>query len=1366
MSLIPAEEFHCGIPVAFARKPFGGDVYRGVAAEGQSLLEIVESTPGLDDRFKKFGEIAINGDFVPRQYWHVVRPKAYSEGRPVVVTLHLAPFGGGGRGGGGRGGSGKSIITIIAAIAIVAIASFISAGGLTTLAPSLFSTSLFGSGTIGAALAAAAVSTAGLLALQALTPSPSAPSETFADRSRQDRSASADGNIVQPGGIIPRVIGSFKIFPPLVSSPLIDLVDDNEVIEAVYALAGPHSMTDVRIDGFPADDLEELDYQVREGFTDDFDLNLVERYGIVDSPQIELSMHIVDEEVKRRLKHVGTPTADLPVWHGVVVPSQPDEIWLQIIAPQGFFNQIDDDDRPTVPFRLRVRQEGESTWINFPEIHLCQRISSAFRRMIRLKFVSGSGAVPSEPTPPTVFGWRNAYREVPAQTTNNPGGAPSTGGWTADAHFADGAGFQDTVNIHLTGQDATYYLYGATFAGTRRWEIQVIRGNTYLRDSFTPSTYVYSGLGSNVHDFFGYKASDGSIADTIAGDPVIPQSTENIIASTILLRASAVYNTLPVVRPSETQACGLALLAMKGRNKNFTRVSVQAAGYVPDWDGTEWANLVTTSNPAPHFRDILVGELNYDPVAPSVLDNDSLLEWRDVCEDRDYTCDLISEGRSVAELLNIVAGCGRAKPMLSDLLGVAIDINRQDQTPVQLFTPRNSNSFRFDVPFTKVPDAYIVSYRNADVGYEEDQLIVYNPGANQETADRFESVTFEGIVDDNKVARRMEFDAAQLTYRPATYAIDTDIEYLVCRKGDLVGLTHDIIQARAGFARIKVITENAGNTESITIDNKVQLSTGTDIFGLSNIFTEPNIFDVGPPMGVAIRLSDGSIITKVLDSSGLTDVLEFATPFATPSALDVDCLVVVGDVDSEYGRFIVKEIVPQPDLTARLVLVAEAPELHPMYTEDFSAAALTTGAPESQRAVLLHFDNTDASTSFLDEEGHTFTAAGNAQIDTATSKFGGSAGLFDGNGDWISASDSADFNLGSGDWTIDFWFNCTAAGGTTEAIAGQSDASATAASTSFRIQRDTSNFIRAFVCVGTSFFTVVGTTQFTSTLNAGWHHVAFVRDGGNLKLFIDGVQEGGNTAITGTINNSAEVLRVGMDHAGTADPWTGWIDEFRMTVGTALWTSNFIVPTKPSGAPAGWTARWATSGVTYDVQTAAIAGSVSGKELKVTASQDARRVLTIDELSNVYSDVEITVSMYVVGHAAANGGTGGPAIRVAGTQGAETGCVLRLITDGTGAAGAGIQIIVYSGGSNVNIPSSPVPFVWSVNTRYWLKMSAIGSHFKAKVWEDGDPEPDDWMLDEINTNVLGPGYIGVNNFPAASDPAFDYVQVKILEVQK
>lgn len=231
---------------------------------------------------------------------------------------------------------------------------------------------------------------------------------------------------------------------------------------------------------------------------------------------------------------------------------------------------------------------------------------------------------------------------------------------------------------------------------------------------------------------------------------------------------------------------------------------------------------------------------------------------------------------------------------------------------------------------------------------------------------------------------------------------------------------------------------------------------------------------------------------------------------------------------------------------------------------------------DSSTKVLLHFDGSDAGTTITDSNAggsaHTWTAAGNANTDTAQSKWGGTSLACDGTGDWVTTSDHADFTLGSGDWTVDFWFRCTAASGTVEHLCGQCDSTPNNSSVSFRIGRTAADVIAAIACVSTSAFTVTGTTTYTDASNTGWHHCAFVRSGDNLKLFLDGVQEGGDVAISGTVNDSSNALRVGAAGEVTGDPWTGWIEEFRLS-STARWTADFTAPQKPYAAASSGVCR-------------------------------------------------------------------------------------------------------------------------------------------------------------------------------------------------
>lgn len=229
------------------------------------------------------------------------------------------------------------------------------------------------------------------------------------------------------------------------------------------------------------------------------------------------------------------------------------------------------------------------------------------------------------------------------------------------------------------------------------------------------------------------------------------------------------------------------------------------------------------------------------------------------------------------------------------------------------------------------------------------------------------------------------------------------------------------------------------------------------------------------------------------------------------------------------------------------------------------------GTKSNNTLFLLHFEGADASTKMLDtgapyEPPYRFwTANGNAQLDTAQSKFGVSSLLLDGAGDYISLADSDDWNLLNFDFTIDLWFFCNAAGGSLERIAGHSGNAGTAAVSGWDLFRNAGNTITARVSNGSSFFSISSTSQFTNAVNAGWNHLAFVRTNNVLKLFLNGVQEGGDLAFTGSVNNPAEAVAIGTNSSGVGtDTWTGWIDEFRLTFNEALWTTDFSVPIGPA----------------------------------------------------------------------------------------------------------------------------------------------------------------------------------------------------------
>jgi len=84
------------------------------------------------------------------------------------------------------------------------------------------------------------------------------------------------------------------------------------------------------------------------------------------------------------------------------------------------------------------------------------------------------------------------------------------------------------------------------------------------------------------------------------------------------------------------------------------------------------------------------------------------------------------------------------------------------------------------------------------------------------------------------------------------------------------------------------------------------------------------------------------------------------------------------------------------------------------------------------------------------------------------------------------------------------------------------------------------------------------------TLSTGtWYHVAVSRDSSNVhRTFVNGTQIASET---NSDSISMSNLCIGSENtsSGTTDIWNGYISNFRIVDGTALYTSDFTVPTKP-----------------------------------------------------------------------------------------------------------------------------------------------------------------------------------------------------------
>ncbi len=209
---------------------------------------------------------------------------------------------------------------------------------------------------------------------------------------------------------------------------------------------------------------------------------------------------------------------------------------------------------------------------------------------------------------------------------------------------------------------------------------------------------------------------------------------------------------------------------------------------------------------------------------------------------------------------------------------------------------------------------------------------------------------------------------------------------------------------------------------------------------------------------------------------------------------------------------------------------------------------------------LLHMDGTDASTTFTDDAAggtHTWTAVGNAQIDTAQSKFGGASGLFDGTGDYLTAPDNADWAFGTGDFTVDCWVKLNDLTRYHPIIAQYVDDNNYMIFTLYTTLTTGLTEMQLYVVSGG--VAIINVNKGLSIAPNTWTHCAFVRSGNNFMYFQDGVQQGTTVTDTDSMPDYASVLYGG--YSPTTSALKGWMDEVRISKGIARWTANFTPPT-------------------------------------------------------------------------------------------------------------------------------------------------------------------------------------------------------------
>ena len=261
-----------------------------------------------------------------------------------------------------------------------------------------------------------------------------------------------------------------------------------------------------------------------------------------------------------------------------------------------------------------------------------------------------------------------------------------------------------------------------------------------------------------------------------------------------------------------------------------------------------------------------------------------------------------------------------------------------------------------------------------------------------------------------------------------------------------------------------------------------------------------------------------------------------------------------------------------------------------------------TVSGDENTVLLLPFDSDESvSGRHMELGGAIFSSSGK--------KFG-SSGLYFGGDDLVNYGIDERWNIGTSDFTIDLWIKVDPTQPAWPVLLGLGQNGGQ----KFEFRLNQAGRLQVWQSFGGTTHTPGDSSTSEMDLrDNNWHHVAAVRDGDTLKLFVDGTLEV-SSDVSGMNISGVDMARSGYRlDLSPLNYYKGYIDELRVTEGS-IWTEDFSVPSEAYVA---------------DEQTLLLAhmdGDRSDSEHTVTVHGDP--MLEADESTPILFDAANSVSHY------------------------------------------------------------------------------------------------------------------------------------------
>jgi hypothetical protein len=163
----------------------------------------------------------------------------------------------------------------------------------------------------------------------------------------------------------------------------------------------------------------------------------------------------------------------------------------------------------------------------------------------------------------------------------------------------------------------------------------------------------------------------------------------------------------------------------------------------------------------------------------------------------------------------------------------------------------------------------------------------------------------------------------------------------------------------------------------------------------------------------------------------------------------------------------------------------------------------------------------------------------------------------------LSIPNDIDLRMGTGDFTIEWYqYLQSGSGNANPRVFSIGSYSTASIAVSIEGANDTSRIFYVWVSGANN----MGSADYTNK----WIHFAISRSGTSLRVFKDGTQIGNTLTNSTNFNNTTQALRIGNETTtSTGASFKGYITNFRIVKGTALYTANFTKPSSPLTAVSG-----------------------------------------------------------------------------------------------------------------------------------------------------------------------------------------------------